>query len=216
MLCGNLDIHEQFEIKLAKFLGKEHALAFSSGYLACMSVITGIARKGDLIIMDKLCHNSLQTGAKLCDAKTIRFPHNDFKAATKLVKKEKFTGKLIVIIEGVYSMDGDIGDLPAARALADKYNGILILDEAHALGTIGKTGRGCEEHFDFQCRADIICGSLTKSLGSLGGFIVSSEKMRVFYAFHAHGSVFSAPLSAFNTAAGLKSLEILDSNPELV
>ena len=203
MLCGNFDIHEQFERKLANFLGKEFALAFSSGYLACMSVITGIARKGDLILMDKLCHNSLQTGAKLCEAKTVRFPHNDFVAARKLLKKEKFTGKLIVVIEGVYSMDGDIGDLPAARLLADEYKGVLILDEAHALGTIGKTGRGCEEHFEYKARADIICGSLTKSLGSLGGFIVCTDKLRFFYAFHAHGAVFSAPLSAFNTAAGL-------------
>lgn len=79
----------------------------------------------------------------------MRFPHNNFEAARKLVKKEKYTGKLIVIVEGVYSMDGDICDLPAARALADEFKGILILDEAHALGTIGKTGRGCEEHFDF-------------------------------------------------------------------
>lgn len=108
-------------------------------------------------------------------------------------------------------MDGDICDLPAARALTDQYEGTLILDEAHALGAIGKTGRGCEEHYDFKYRADIICGSLTKSLGSLGGFIVCSEKLRKFYAFHAYGAVFSAPLSAFNTAAGLKSLEIIES-----
>jgi 7-keto-8-aminopelargonate synthetase-like enzyme len=133
-----------------------------------------------------------------------------------MLKKEKWTGKLIVVMEGVYSMDGDIGDLPAARALTDEFKGILILDEAHALGTIGKTGRGCEEHFDYKHKADIICGSLTKSLGSLGGFIVCSEKLRIFYAFHAHGAVFSAPLSAFNTAAGLKALEILERNPEMV
>jgi len=113
-------------------------------------------------------------------------------------------------------MDGDIGDLPAARQLADEFKGILILDEAHSLGTIGKTGRGTEEHFEYKVRADIICGSLTKSLGSLGGFIVCTEKLRVFYAFHAHGAVFSAPLSAFNTAAGLKSLEILEENPQMV
>lgn len=113
-------------------------------------------------------------------------------------------------------MDGDIGNLPEARALADEYKGILILDEAHSLGTIGKTGRGTEEHYDYKYKADIICGSLTKSLGSLGGFIVCTEKMRTFYSFHAHGAVFSAPLSAFNTAAGIKSLEILEREPERV
>jgi 7-keto-8-aminopelargonate synthetase-like enzyme len=113
-------------------------------------------------------------------------------------------------------MDGDICDLPSARALADEFNGILILDEAHALGTIGKTGRGCEEHHEYKVRADIICGSLTKSLGSLGGYIVCSDKLRIFYAFHAHGAVFSAPLSAFNTAAAIKALDILDSSPQLV
>lgn len=113
-------------------------------------------------------------------------------------------------------MDGDIGDLPAARKLADKYNGILICDEAHSLGTIGKTGRGTEEHYDYKVRADILCGSLTKSLGTLGGFIICTDRLRMFYAFHAHGAVFSAPLSAFNTAAGLKSLEILERSPERV
>lgn len=113
-------------------------------------------------------------------------------------------------------MDGDIGDLPAARKLTDKYNGILICDEAHSLGTIGKTGRGAEEFFDYKYKADILCGSLTKSLGTLGGFIICSDLLRKFYAFHAAGAVFSAPLSAFNTAAGLKSLEIIEREPERV
>lgn len=113
-------------------------------------------------------------------------------------------------------MDGDIGNLPAARKLADKYGGILICDEAHGLGTIGKTGRGIEEHFDWKYKCDILCGSLTKSMGSQGGFIICSERLRTFYCFHAHGSVFSAPLSAFNTGAAIKALDILDKEPERV
>jgi len=108
-------------------------------------------------------------------------------------------------------MDGDICDLPAARALADKYNAILIMDEAHGIGCIGKTGRGGEEHFDYKYKADVICGSLTKSLGSQGGFIVCSDRMRTYYSFHASGSVFSAPISAFNCAAAIKTLELLDT-----
>jgi 7-keto-8-aminopelargonate synthetase-like enzyme len=166
MLCGNLGIHEIFEKKLAAFFRKENALAFSSGYLACMSVITGVARKGDILLMDRLCHNSLVTGAKLTEAKIVKFKHNNFKEAEALLSKESYSGKLYIVIESVYSMDGDVGDLPAARKLADKYNGLIIMDEAHGVGAIGKTGRGGEEYYDWKYKADIICGSLTKSLGS--------------------------------------------------
>ena len=166
--------------------------------------------------MDKLCHNSLTTCAALTKAKIAKFKHNDFKHAEKVLKSSSYTGKLFIIIESVYSMDGDIGDLPAARRLADKYGGFIILDEAHGLGTVGKTGRGAEEHFNYQVKADLICGSLTKSIGSQGGYIVCSKAIRTLLTFRANGSVFSAPISAFNCGAAIKSLDILEKEPERV
>jgi len=189
-------------------------LVFSSGYLACMSVIAGIARKGDLLVMDKLDHASLKAGAKYSGVKTVYFNHNDFKEAERLIKKNTYNN-VILIIEGVYSMDGDIGNLPEARALADKYKAILILDEAHSVGAIGKTGRGAEEHFGGKHKADIICGTFTKSIASVGGFIACSKDLRDFYTFYAPGVVFSAPLSAYHAGAADKAFEILDSTPQL-
>ena len=215
MLCGNLEILENLEKRLAKFYGKESALVFSSGYLACMSTLAGIARKKDMLLMDKLCHASLKAGAKLSGAQIVTFKHNDFADAEKQIKKHKYN-RLIMVIEGVYSMDGDIGNLPEARRLCDKYNGILILDEAHSMGTLGKTGRGCEEHYDYKYVADVVCGSFTKSAASVGGFLACSKDMRDFYTFYGPGVVFSAPLSAYHAGAADKALEIIMNEPERV
>lgn len=218
MLCGNLEILENLEVRIANFFRKESALVFSSGYLACMSTIAGVARKGDLLLMDKLCHASLKAGAKLSGVNPVYFKHNDFADAEKQIKANtsKCPGRLIMVIEGVYSMDGDIGDLPNARKLCDKYNGLLILDEAHSLGCIGKTGRGAEEHYDWQAKADVICGSFTKSIASVGGYITCSKDLRNFYTFYGAGVVFSAPLSAYHAGAADKSFEIIDKEPERV
>lgn len=218
MLCGNLEILEILEVRISQFFRKESALVFSSGYLACMSTIAGVARKGDLLLMDKLCHASLKAGAKLSGVNPVYFKHNDFLDAEKKIKENlrKCPGRLIMVIEGVYSMDGDIGDLPTARALCDKYKGFLILDEAHSLGTIGKTGRGAEEHFGWTAAADVICGSFTKSIASVGGYITCSKDLRNFYTFYGAGVVFSAPLSAYHAGAADKAFEIIDKEPERV
>jgi 7-keto-8-aminopelargonate synthetase-like enzyme len=215
MLCGNLEILENLEVKIAKFFKKDSALVFSSGFLACMSAISGYCRKSDLLLMDKLCHSSLRTGAKITGAKVVNFKHNDFKDAERLILKNK--GKrLIMVIEGIYSMDGDVGNLPEARRLCDKYDGFLILDEAHSLGSLGKTGRGTEEYFDYKYKADVICGSFTKSISSVGGYLTCSKDLREFYTFYAVGVVFSAPLSAYHAGAALKAFEIIENEPELV
>lgn len=215
MLCGNLQILEDLEAKIASFFNKEAALVMSSGYLACMSTIAGIAKKGDLLLMDKLSHASLKAGSKLCNAKTVTFKHNDFEDAEKQIKNNKFKN-LIMVIEGVYSMDGDIGNLPVARKLCDKYNGLLILDEAHSLGTIGKTGRGTSEYFNYTAEADIICGTFTKAISSVGGFLACSKRLREYYTFYAPGAVFSAPLSAYHAGGALRSFEIILENPSIV
>lgn len=217
MLCGNLEILENLEVRISAFFKKESALVFSSGYLACMSAISGYVRKDDLLLMDKLCHASLKAGAKLSGAHPVYFNHNDFADAEKkiLANKPK-SGRMIMVIEGVYSMDGDIGDLPVARKLCDKYNGFLILDEAHSLGTIGDTGRGAEEYYGYTAKPDVVCGSFTKSIASVGGYITCSKELRNFYTFYGAGVVFSAPLSAYHAGAADKAFEIIDQEPERV
>ncbi len=215
MLCGNLVILEDLEKTIANFFQRENALVFSSGYLACMSGIAGITRKGDLLLMDKLSHASLKAGAKLSGAKTVYFKHNDFKDAERLIKANKYD-KLIMVIEGVYSMHGDVGFLDQARQLSDKYKATLILDEAHSVGAIGKTGKGAEEMYDYKYKADIIVGTFTKSIASVGGFIACSDKLRQFYTFYAPGVVFSAPLSAYHCGAAQKAFDIIEAEPERV
>jgi len=215
MLCGNLEILETLEQRIANFYRRESALVFSSGYLACMSAIAGVARKGDILLMDKLTHASLKAGGKLSGAKMVYFNHNDFKDAERQIKKHKWE-RVIMVIEGVYSMDGDIGLLDQARILCDKYKAILILDEAHSLGTIGKTGHGTEEVYDWKYKADIICGTFTKSIASVGGFITCGKALRDFYTFYAPGLVFSAPCSAYHCGAADKSFEIIENEPERV
>ena len=215
MLCGNLEILEQLEKKIASFFKRDAALAFSSGYLACMSAIAGIARKGDLLLMDRLCHASLVAGSKLSQAKTVKFKHNDFADAERQIKKHKFN-RVIMVIEGIYSMDGDVGDLPAARKLCDKYKGILVMDEAHSLGTLGKTGHGNEEIYDYKYKADVLCGTFSKSVSGVGGFLTCNQKLREFYTFYSPGLVFSAPLSAYHAGGALKAFEIIEQEPERV
>lgn len=217
MLCGNLEILEELENKIAKFYKKESALVFNSGFLACMSAICGIARKNDLVLMDKLNHASLRYGCKCSSAKTAYFKHNDYVDAEKQIKKAKFDpkkGKLIVVTEGIFSMDGDLGYLDKARMLADKYNGILICDEAHSLGTVGKTGRGLEELYEYKYICDIIVGTFSKTISSVGGFITCSKKMRDYLCFYSPGLVFSAPLSAYHCGAAIKAFELIDEEPE--
>jgi 7-keto-8-aminopelargonate synthetase-like enzyme len=217
MLCGNLEILEKLETKIAAFFKRESALVFSSGYLACMSAVAGYVRKGDFLLMDKLTHASLKAGAKVSGATPVYFKHNDFVDAENKIKKyKKENQRLIIVIEGVYSMDGDIGNLPVARALVDKYKGFLILDEAHSLGAIGKTGRGTEEYFNYSTKADLICGTFTKSISSVGGFISCSKELREFYTFYGPGVVFSAPLSAYHAGAADKSFEIITNEPHIV
>ena len=218
MLCGNLVILEDLEKDIAKFFGRDGALVFSSGFLACMSAIAGIVTKDDLVVMDKLNHSSLKAGVRLSAAgKAHFFKHNDFNDCERIIKKNLRRGqRLILIIEGIYSMDGDIGKLDKAREIVDKYGGLLILDEAHSLGTIGKTGHGTEEHYGYKYKADIICGTFSKSVASVGGYIACNKALRTFYTLYAPGLVFSAPLSAYNTGAAMKAFQLIVQEPEKV
>lgn len=211
---GKLLIIQKLEETVASFFKREKALVFSSGYLACMSALAGIARKGDLLVMDRLCHASLVAGSKNCEAKVVRFKHNDFVDAERLIKLNKYS-RIIMVIEGIYSMDGDYGNLAEARKLCDKYKGILIIDEAHSLGSLGKTGHGTEEVFDYKFLPDIICGTFSKSISGVGGFITSSKSFIEIYSLFSPGNL-SAPISSYHCGGAIKAFEIIQNEPERV
>jgi len=122
---------------------------------------------------------------------------------------------MIMVIEGIYSMDGDVGKLDIARTLCDENNGFLIMDEAHSLGSLGETGHGTEEYYGYKYKADVICGTFSKSIGTVGGYMTCSAELRRFYTFYAPGAVFSAPLSAYHAGAAMKGFEIIENEPNL-
>lgn len=220
MIGGNTKMSQDLEKEIASFFHKENSLIMAGGYLCVMSVIEALTRPGDLIIADKLMHASGRAGFKLSNAKTILFNHNDFKDAEQKIKAWRMfgwrRGKIMMVIESVYSMDGDIANLPAARELCDKYGATLVCDEAHGMGTIGKTGRGLEEYYNMPGACDILVGTFSKSLSSVGGWVASDQKTIEFLQFFSQGNMFSAPLSAYHAAGALKCLQKLQANPELV
>lgn len=173
-------------------------MLMSSGYLACMSAVAALADKSTVIIADKFCHACLNSGMKLNGAKICKFKHNDFKDAERHMKKHSGR-KMLMVIESLYSMDGDIGDLPKARELCDRYNAVLLIDEAHGMGSIGKTGRGALEHYGLmdhpEKNADVIVGTFSKTLCSVGGYVCASNEIITYFEFFAQGNMFSAAIS---------------------
>lgn len=217
MLGGNTSILCELERKIAQFFGRDAALLCVCGYLACFSACAAISNDRAVIFADNRLHASLRAGMRCGQGKTILFKHNDFADCERHIKanRHKYTDAWIVI-ESVYSMDGDVADLKAAAALGKKYNCKLMMDEAHGLGVVGKTGRGLEEHLGMQGVCTLIVGTFSKSASSIGGYICGPRKLIEYMDFHAPGNVFSAPLPAYCAGAVIKALEIIDKQPEIV
>jgi len=213
-LNGSLDIHTALEDRLAKFVGKEAATIFSTGFMANLGFISAVAQRGDYILADRLDHASIIDGANLSFGRLKRFEHNDpssLETALKSIPLE--VGKLIVI-DGIFSMDGDIADLPRIVPLAEKYNTAIMVDDAHALGVIGPKGEGTAAHFGLQDRIHAIMGTFSKSLATVGGFIAGDTKLIDFLRHNSRALMFSASLPPASVAAVMKSLDIIDQEPE--
>eukprot|EP00923_Selenidium_pygospionis_P049538 GHVN01085320.1.p1 GENE.GHVN01085320.1~~GHVN01085320.1.p1 ORF type:complete len:596 (+),score=80.34 GHVN01085320.1:113-1789(+) len=211
MLGGNTTILRELEHKIAQFFGRGDALVCSSGFLACMSGIIALASKGDIIFADNRAHASLRAGLKLSGAKIIYFNHNDYKHAKSLITRLRSKGKrAFLLVESVYSMDGDIAHLPTCVELCKTYGLELIIDEAHGLGSLGSTGRGLEEHFNMPGVATLIMGTFSKSISSVGGYITGSKDMIEYCDFHTPGNCFSAPLAAYCAGAALAAFRLID------
>jgi 8-amino-7-oxononanoate synthase len=214
-LNGTLDIHVRLEEKLAQFIRKEAALVFSTGFQVNLGVISAIAGKDDVIIIDKMDHASIIDGCRLSYAEVKKFRHNDMTDLERILVENKDRKKLIVV-DGVFSMEGDIVNLPEVVALAKKYNARVMVDDAHGIGVLGKTGRGTAEHFGLENEVDLIMGTYSKSLASIGGFIAGEEKVVHYIKHFARALIFSASPPPASIAAVSAALGIIENEPERV
>jgi 8-amino-7-oxononanoate synthase len=212
-LNGTLDIRVELEEKLADYVHMESALVFSTGFLANLGALSTIANRGDYIISDRENHASIVDGQKLSFAKTIKYEHSNMEELERVLANHKDDPKLIVT-DGVFSMGGDICNLPKIVELKKKYNARLMVDEAHSIGVLGPQGEGVGAHFGVQKDVDMVMGTFSKSLVSIGGFIASTHKVIDYLRHNSRPLIFTASLSPADTAAALKSLEIIKREPE--
>ena len=214
LLNGTLDMHVKLEAELAEFVHKEAAMIFGTGFQANYATLSALTEKGDVMICDHNLHASLVEGALRSPARTVRFRHNDMDHFERCLENCPPDEKIFIVSEGVFSMEGDIADLPGILRVTKPYGGRVFVDEAHGIGVLGKTGAGAAEHLGVLDDVDIIMGTFSKSLASVGGFI-AAEKAVVDYLKHtARPFVFSASLPAASVAAVAQSLEIMRQEPE--
>lgn len=212
-LNGNLALHEKLEQELAAFVGKEAALVFSTGFHVNLGVISTVVGKDDLVLIDKDDHASIVDGCRLSFGKAKRFRHNDMEGLERALKSCPLGSGRFVVVDGVFSMGGDIAPLPDIVKLAKRYGARVMVDDAHAFGILGE-GKGTAAHFKLTDQVDLIMGTFSKSLASLGGF-VAGDRLVVDYIKHfARSLIFSASIPPANAAAALAALEVIKSEPE--
>ena len=218
IVSGERVFHRELESALADLYEAQAALCFVSGHATNVSTIAALMESADLVVHDELAHNSILVGAKLSGATVRPFRHNDMAALEKLLDEERGCYKnALIVVEGLYSMDGDIPDLPRLIELKQRHNAWLMVDEAHALGVLGKHGRGVHEHFDIDpSDVDIWMGTLSKALSACGGYIAGSHELIEILKFRAAGQVYSVGMSPPVAAAASAALQLLKAEPERV
>lgn len=211
-LNGTTDLHEELEERLAKFLHKDQAIVFSTGFQVNLGTIPSVAHKGDAILLDRLNHASIYEGAKLSDASTVIFRHNDMKSLERRLMQLGDANHRLIVVDGIFSMEGDIAKLPEIVELAKKYNASVMCDCAHAVGVLGDHGRGTPDHFGLTDDVELIGGTFSKSFASLGGYIAGDKETITFIKHHARSLIFSASMTPSSTAATLAALDIMESD----
>ena len=213
-LNGTLDLHVELERELARFLNKEKVITLSTGFQANLGVISAIAGRNDYILCDKENHASIYDGCRLSYAKLLRYEHNDMDDLEKKLKLVPEDKGILIVTDGVFSMSGDICNLPKIVELAKKYGARIMVDDAHALGVLGKHGRGTAEYFGLEKEVDIYMGTFSKSLASLGGYIASTERVIDYITHTSRPYIFSASMTPASVASALAALKILEREPE--
>ncbi|MBQ3761082.1 MAG: pyridoxal phosphate-dependent aminotransferase family protein [Clostridia bacterium] len=215
-LNGTLQLHLELEKELAEFLGKDGIVTFSTGFQSNLGIISAIVGHGDYAICDAENHASIYDGCKLSYGRMLTYPHADMEALEAQLAKIGDKGGKLIITDGIFSMGGDICKLPEICALAEKYGARVMVDDSHALGVIGKGGRGTASHFGLEDKVDIIMGTFSKSLASLGGFMAASERVVNYVMHNSRPYIFSASMPPANCAAALTALRIIKREPERI
>ncbi len=215
-LAGTTRAHEELEKKIARFKKSEDAITFSSGYVTNLAALTTLCQRGDLVIMDKLVHASIIDGCILSGANHRSFLHNDIDSLERILAQSDGYQNKLIVVDAVYSMDGDIANLPEISRLAKKYKARLMVDEAHSIGVIGKTGHGIEEYFGLENSVDIYMGTLSKTIPAIGGYLAGDKDLISFLKLSSRPFIFSASLPPVAVLTAKACFEVIEDEPELV
>ena len=215
-LNGTLDIHVELEDKLARLVGKDGALCFSTGFQVNLGVVSALCGRNDYLLLDRLNHASIIEGSRLAFGKSLKYGHNDMESLEKCLQQCEPESVKLIVADGVFSMEGDIVSLPEMVALAEKYDAEIMLDDAHSLGVLGHQGRGTADHFGLTDKVDLIMGTFSKSFGSLGGFIASDADTINYLKHNARSLIFSASMPPSNVAAVSRAIDIMLDEPERI
>ena len=213
-LNGTLDIHVELEEKLAKFLNKEAALVFTTGYQTNLGTISSLVGRHDTVFIDRDDHASIVDGCRLSYGKVIKFKHNDVEDLARLLSSSPDDQGKLVIIEGVYSVGGDIAELPDMTKTCQRYGARIMVDDAHGIGILGKNGKGTVEHFGLNNEVDLVMITFSKSLASIGGMVAGEERVLDFIKHHGRSLIFSASMPPASVAAVIAALDVIENEPE--
>lgn len=216
LLAGNTDLHDRLEARISSFLGADAAVAYSSGYVANVAVISTLVGRGDVVVCDKLNHASIVDGCLLSGAKLARVPHNTIPAIDRALAEAPEAAGTLVVADAVFSMDGDVIDLPALTEVCRRHGAWLMVDESHSLGVLGRDGKGIESHFGLHGTIDIKMSSLSKSIPSVGGFIAGSRELVALLKHASRAFVFSAALPPASAAASMAAIDLVEREPHRV
>ena len=213
-LNGTLDIHKRLEERIADFIGKEDVMLYSTGFGVNLGVVSTLTGREDYIIIDEQDHASIIEGRRLSFSNYLKYKHNDMDSLEKQLQKCEPDRVKLIVTDGVFSMEGDVANVPEIVRLAKKYNAAVMVDEAHGIGVFGKGGRGVCNHFGVTDDVDLVMGTFSKSFASLGGFIATDKEITNYLRHHSRSYIFTASITPASTAAALKALEIMEAEPE--
>ena len=215
-LNGTLDIHIQLEEKLAELVGKDQALCYSTGFQVNLGVVSALTGRKDYILLDELDHASLIEGSRLSFSKVMKFAHNDMHSLENKLKKCEPDSVKLIVVDGIFSMEGDIVKLPEVVELVRKYDASIMVDDAHSLGVLGKNGSGTASHFGLTNEVDLIMGTFSKSFASLGGFIAADKEVINFIKHNSRSLIFSASMTPASVATVMAAIEVMENEPERI
>lgn len=213
-LNGTLDLHKELEAAIAKYIGKEDVMIYSTGFEVNLGVVSCLTGREDYIIWDEQDHASIIEGRRLSFSQSLKYKHNDMESLEKQLQKCDPDKIKLIVTDGVFSMEGDVANLPEIVRLAKQYNASLMVDEAHGIGVFGEGGRGTCNHFGVTDDVDLVMGTFSKSFASLGGFIATDKEITNYLRHHSRSYIFTASITPASTAAALKALEIMQAEPE--